>query len=122
MPEHDDFEHISAELRANNVLCFFPQRALGKIGRLLFLHRAIRRFKPDIIFAHATIPALYVRALPTRVPIVWVMHSGANDFANNALLFAERLLSGRGKEVYSEGPKTTGRQVQEAAHPPTGAD
>ena len=65
MPEHDDFQHISAELRANNVECFFPQRSLGKLGRLLFLHRAIRRFKPDIIFAHATIPALYVRALPS---------------------------------------------------------
>ena len=44
MPEHDDFQHISAELRANNVECFFPQRSLGKLGRLLFLHRAIRRF------------------------------------------------------------------------------
>ncbi|KLU27959.1 glycosyl transferase [Caballeronia mineralivorans PML1(12)] len=128
MPEHNDFEHISAELRANNVLCFFPQRALGKIGRLLFLHRAIRRFKPDIIFAHATIPALYVRALPTRVPIVWVMHSGANDFANNALLFAERLLSGRAKAVIGVSQKNIDDYVKEVgSHPsmivvPNGVD
>ena len=128
MPEHDDFEHISAELRANNVLCLFPQRSLGKVGRLLFLHRAIRRFKPDIIFAHATIPALYVRALPTRVPIVWVMHSGANDFANNALLFAERLLSGRAKAVIGVSQKNIDDYVKEVgSHPsmivvPNGVD
>jgi glycosyltransferase involved in cell wall biosynthesis len=128
MPEHDDFQHISAELRANNVLCFFPQRPLGKLGRLLFLHRAIRRFKPDIIFAHATIPALYVRALPTRVPIVWVMHSGANDFADNALLFAERLLSGRAKAVIGVSQKNIDDYVKEVgSHPsmivvPNGVD
>lgn len=128
MPEHNDFQHISAELRVNNVVCFFPEHSLGKAGRLLFLHRAIRRFKPDIIFAHATIPALYVRALPTRVPIVWVMHSGANDFANNALLLAERLLSGRAKAVIGVSQKNIDDYVKEVgSHPsmivvPNGVD
>ncbi len=128
MPEHDDFAHISAELRAQGVACRFPHRNLGKIGRLLFLHRAIRQFKPDVIFAHATIPALYVRALPTRVPIVWVMHSGANDFANNALLYAERLLSGRAKAVIGVSQKNIDEYVKEVgSHPsmmvvPNGVD
>ncbi len=128
MPEQEDFEHISAELRTHGVLCLFPRRILGKLGRLLFLHRAIRQFKPDIIFAHATIPALYVRALPTRVPIVWVMHSGANDFANNALLYAERLLSGRAKAVIGVSQKNIDEYVKEVgSHPsmivvPNGVD
>lgn len=128
MPEHADFAHISAELVSQRVLCRFPQRNLGKLGRLLFLHRVIREFKPDVIFAHATIPALYVRVLPTRVPIVWVMHSGANDFANNALLLAERLLSGRAKAVIGVSQKNIDEYVKEVgSHPsmmvvPNGVD
>jgi glycosyltransferase involved in cell wall biosynthesis len=128
MPEQEDFLHISAELRAHGVECIFPAKNPGKLGRLLFLHRAIRSFKPDIIFAHATIPALYVRALPTRVPIVWVMHSGANDFANRALLRAERLLSSRAKAVIGVSQKNIDNYVQEVGlHPsmivvPNGVD
>jgi glycosyltransferase involved in cell wall biosynthesis len=127
-PEHDDFTHISAELRVHGVTCLFPTRSMGKVGRLLFLHRAIRSFKPDIIFAHATIPALYVRALPTRVPIVWVMHSGANDFANRALLRAERLLSSRAKAVIGVSQNNIDNYVKEVgSHPsmivvPNGVD
>ncbi|WP_244815476.1 glycosyltransferase family 4 protein [Caballeronia sp. Lep1P3] len=128
MPEHDDFTHISAELRAHGVSCLFPAKNPSKLGRLLFLHGAIRRFRPDIIFAHATIPALYVRMLPTRVPIVWVMHSGANDFANAALMRAERLLSSRAKAVIGVSQKTIDDYVKEiGAHPsmivvPNGVD
>ena len=128
LPEHRDFEHISAELRAHGVMCLFPARSYRKIGRLLFLYNAIRTFRPDIIFAHATIPALYVRALPTRVPIVWVMHSGANDFSNVALLRAERLLSGRAKAVIGVSQKNIDDYVKEIGlHPsmsvvPNGVD
>jgi glycosyltransferase involved in cell wall biosynthesis len=127
-PEHGDFAPISAELRTHGVTCLFPDKSLGKVGRLLFLHRAIRTFKPDIIFAHATIPALYVRAVPTRVPIVWVMHSGANDFANRALLRAERLLSSRAKAVIGVSQKNIDYYVKEVGlHPsmivvPNGVD
>jgi glycosyltransferase involved in cell wall biosynthesis len=128
LPQHGDFEHISAELRAHDVTCLFPTRTHGKVGRLLFLYQAIRAFKPDIIFAHATIPALYVRALPIRVPIVWVMHSGANDFSNNSLLRAERLLSGRAKAVIGVSQKNIDDYVKEVGlHPsmivvPNGVD
>jgi glycosyltransferase involved in cell wall biosynthesis len=128
MPEHQDFRQLSDELKARGVVCIFPDRTLGKAGRLLFLHQAIRRFKPDIIFAHATIAALYVRALPTRVPIVWVMHSGINDFANRALRFAERLLSGRARAVIAVAQKNIDDYVAEIrSHPsmilvPNGVD
>ncbi|WP_250452026.1 glycosyltransferase family 4 protein [Caballeronia sp. ATUFL_M2_KS44] len=128
MPQHDDFAHISTELRAQGVSCLFPDKTPSKLGRLLFLHRAIRTFRPDIIFAHATIPALYVRALPTRVPIIWVMHSGANDFANAALMRAERLLSNRAKAVIGVSQKNIDEYVKEIGlHPsmivvPNGVD
>jgi glycosyltransferase involved in cell wall biosynthesis len=47
-----------------------------------------------------------VRALPVRVPIVWVMHSGVNDFLeNNLLQRAERLLSLRAKAVIGVSQK-----------------
>src|ERR1700731_1488389 len=71
LPANRDFAFAAGELAAHRVTCLFPARRYEKLGRLLFLYRTIRRFKPDVIFAHATIPALYVRALPVRVPIVW---------------------------------------------------
>lgn len=105
LPPHGDFAPAAGELAAHRVCCVFPPRRYDKLGRLLFLYRAIRRFKPDVIFAHATIPALYVRALPLRVPIVWVMHSGVNDFENNVLQRAERILSLRAKAVIGVSQK-----------------
>lgn len=105
LPAHGDFAPAAGELAAHRVTCVFPARHYEKFGRLLFLYRAIRRFKPDVIFAHATIPALYVRALPVRVPIVWVMHSGVNDFQDNRLQRAERLLSLRAKAVIGVSQK-----------------
>ncbi|MGN6805265.1 MAG: glycosyltransferase family 4 protein [Trinickia sp.] len=105
LPAHGDFAPAAGELAAHRVTCVFPPRRYEKLGRLLFLYRAIRRFKPDVIFAHATIPALYVRALPVRVPIVWVMHSGVDDFQDNRLQRAERLLSLRAKAVIGVSQK-----------------
>ena len=105
LPAHGDFAPAAGELAEHRVTCVFPSRRYEKLGRLLFLYRAIRRFKPDVIFAHATIPALYVRALPVRVPIVWVMHSGVNDFQDNRLQRAERLLSLRAKAVIGVSQK-----------------
>ncbi len=119
LPLQADFAHIANELRSEGVICLFPARRYQKLGRLLFLYNAIRTFEPDIIFAHATIPALYVRALPTRVPIVWVMHSGINDFADKALLRAERLLSLRAKAVIGVTQKSIDDYLKEIrSHPP----
>jgi glycosyltransferase involved in cell wall biosynthesis len=59
-----------------------------------------------------------VRVLPTRVPIVWVMHSGINDFANKALRFAERELSGRAEAVIAAAQKNIDDYVAEIrSHP-----
>ena len=106
LPAHDDFAAASAELRAHGVTCRFPSRRYERFGRLMFLYRAIRRFNPDIVFAHSTIPAIYARALPVRVPIVWVMHSSVNDFVESPLLCrAEQILSRRAKAVIGVSQK-----------------
>lgn len=100
LPLEGDFAEAADELAAHDVACVFPSRRYEHLARLLFLYRVVRRFAPDIIFAHTTIPALYARALPLTVPIVCVMHSGMNDFTENRwLLRAERALSRRASAV-----------------------
>ncbi|HEY1609020.1 MAG TPA: glycosyltransferase family 4 protein [Paraburkholderia sp.] len=106
LPAHDDFADALAELSAHGVSCRFPARRYDRFGRLMFLYRSVRRFNPDIIFAHATIPAIYARALPMRVPVAWVMHSSVNDFVENPLLCrAEQFLSRRAKAVIGVSQK-----------------
>lgn len=100
LPAESDFADAARELAAHRVDCRFPSRRYEHVARLLFLYRTIRRFAPDIVFAHTTIPALYARALPLSVPIVFVMHSGMNDFTENPWLWrAERVLSRRARAV-----------------------
>ncbi|TDV15575.1 glycosyltransferase family 4 protein [Paraburkholderia caballeronis] len=106
LPAQDDFAAATDELAESRVLCHFPARRYERVGRLLFLYRSIRRFNPDVVFAHATIPAMYARALPVRVPIVWVMHSSVNDFVVSPLLCrAEQILSRRAKAVIGVSQK-----------------
>ena len=96
LPAEADFADAEQELAEHRVMCLFPRTRHEHLLRLACLYRAIRRFSPDVIFAHTTLPALYVRALPLSVPIVFVMHSGTNDFAEDRWLWwAERLLSRR---------------------------
>ena len=100
LPAEADFADAARELAAHRVTCFFPRVRYAHLARLGFLYGAIRRFAPDIVFAHTTLPALYARALPITVPIVFVMHSGTNDFAEDRRLWcAERLLSHRARAV-----------------------
>ena len=103
-PEQADFAPFRAELERGDVACRFPARKRGLIGKLLGLHRTIRHFKPDVIFAHATIPAFYARALPSGVPVVYVMHSATNDFARGLFRWVERSLSRRASAVIGVSP------------------
>ncbi|RDU99600.1 glycosyltransferase family 4 protein [Trinickia dinghuensis] len=104
LPEQADFSPLREELERKDVPCRFPDRAQSLIGKLWRLQHVIRHFKPDVIFAHATIPAFYVRALPIAVPIVYVMHSATNDFARALFRWVERLLSRRASAVIGVSP------------------
>lgn len=104
MPAHDDFTALQAELVANGVQCLFPDRMHGRFGKLLELHRTIRAYQADVLFAHATIPAFYARMLPLAVPIVYVMHSATNDFESRMFRRVERMLSRRARAVIAVSP------------------
>ncbi|WP_454727642.1 MULTISPECIES: glycosyltransferase family 4 protein [Cupriavidus] len=99
MPQQDDFAPLRAQLDAAGVRCLFPARPHKLPGRLWHLRGVLRACQPDILFAHATIPAFYARALPSRVPVVYVMHSAANDFERKLFRNVERLLSTRARAV-----------------------
>jgi glycosyltransferase involved in cell wall biosynthesis len=104
LPPHDDFVVLRAELAAGGVECMFPRRATGSVGKLWHLYRTIRHYRPDVMFAHATIPAFYARALPVDVPVVYVMHSATNDFERSLFRRIEQVLSRRARAVIAVSP------------------
>jgi glycosyltransferase involved in cell wall biosynthesis len=98
-PEEPDFRSLHEQLAHAGVVCRFPPRRLGPAGRLAFMWRTIIRCKPDVVFAHATIPSFYVRALPIAVPVVYVMHSASDDFARPLFRRVESVLSRRASAI-----------------------
>jgi glycosyltransferase involved in cell wall biosynthesis len=101
LPAHADFMPLQQELQSHGVQCWFPQRRHRAPLKLWNLFVAVRRFRPTVIFAHATIPSFYARALPLRVPVVYVMHSATNDFERPLFRRVEHILSGRARVVIS---------------------
>lgn len=101
LPSHADFAPLHDELQRHGVQCWFPRRRHRMPRKLWNLFVAVRRFRPDVIFAHATIPSFYARALPVRVPVVYVMHSAINDFERPLFRYIERILSARARTVIS---------------------
>jgi glycosyltransferase involved in cell wall biosynthesis len=99
LPAHAEFLPLQEDLQQHGVQCWFPSRRRRVAGKLWNLYRAVRRFRPDVIFAHATIPSFYARALPLRVPVVYVMHSAANDFERPLFRRVEHILSARARVV-----------------------
>lgn len=99
LPAHADFAALRVDLDRAGVSCHFPARPTRAPGRLWHVLGALRRFRPDVVFAHATIPAFYARALPWPAPVVYVMHSAVNDFERPLFRFAERMLSRRARAV-----------------------
>lgn len=104
LPEHPDFMPLTRELASHGVECAFPTRRSTLPGKLVFLARMLRHFRPDVVFAHATIPAFYARALPTGVPVIYVMHSAVNDFERALFRYVERILSSRARAVIGVSP------------------
>jgi L-malate glycosyltransferase len=104
LPEKPDFVPLSREMKSQGVECLFPSKRSGLPGKLLHLAGVLRRFRPDVVFAHATIPAFYARALPSRVPVIYVMHSAVNDFERPLFRNVERILSSRAQAVIGVSP------------------
>jgi L-malate glycosyltransferase len=103
-PPQADFAALQAELVANGVQCLFPKRTYGRVGKLWSLYQIVKGYRADVLFAHATIPAFYARALPLSVPVVYVMHSATNDFERYLFRRVERMLSRRARAVIAVSP------------------
>jgi L-malate glycosyltransferase len=103
-PQHDDFLTLRQELDASGVECMFPRGLHGALGKLWHLYQAVGHYRPDVVFAHATIPAFYARALPIAAPVVYVMHSATNDFERGLFRRIERVLSPRARAVIGVSP------------------
>jgi glycosyltransferase involved in cell wall biosynthesis len=99
LPAHADFMSLQDDLQSHGVECWFPRRRHRAPIKLWNLFVTVRRFRPDVIFAHATIPSFYARSLPLRVPVVYVMHSATNDFERPLFRRVEHILSGRARVV-----------------------
>lgn len=83
---------------------FVPNQPSKKLARVQQIRRAYRDFRPDVVFAHSVLPALYGKlALPLigRGPkFVTVLHSASNDdFSSPYLRALEYGLSGRAHAV-----------------------
>ncbi|MBP0590985.1 glycosyltransferase [Paraburkholderia sp. LEh10] len=104
LPERPDFAALTREMVKHGVECVFPARRSSLPVKLMHLAGVMRRFRPDVVFAHATIPAFYARALPSKVPVIYVMHSAVNDFEGALFRNVERLLSSRARAVIGVSP------------------
>ena len=99
LPAHADFAALAGRPAEPRRAVLVSRAAQVRAGKLWNLFCAVRRFHPDVIFAHATIPSFYARALPLRVPVVYVMHSATNDFERPLFRRVEHVLSGRARMV-----------------------
>lgn len=96
-PADPGFQPEVMRLRQHGVSVDIPTTELSKSGRVTAYARAIRAFRPDVVFAHAVLPSLYGRlaavAAPRRLEFVGVLHDASNDdFADPYLALVERLL------------------------------
>ncbi len=93
-PSHPDFASEMMALEDVGCRLFIPPNSLAKWARVRWIRAAVRRFQPDIVFAHSILPSLYTRLalrFAKRPSIVTVLHTD-DDLADPALLRLERLL------------------------------
>jgi L-malate glycosyltransferase len=96
-PSQDNFVGELKSLERQGCELHIPKRNLGRWGRVKWVMAAVRKARPDIVFAHSILPSVYVRLalrLTRRPAIVTVLHTD-DDMADPALLRMERFLYNR---------------------------
>jgi glycosyltransferase involved in cell wall biosynthesis len=83
----------------------------GVLARLRKLRRAAGNECPDVVVSHSALPNLYAR-IACPCPVVTVLHSASDDFANSKLRLAERLLLRRTAAVVAVAALQAGSYVQ----------
>jgi glycosyltransferase involved in cell wall biosynthesis len=94
-PPEAEFAQPASDLKSIGVELFFPPSPRKSFGRIAHFRDAVRRFRPDIVFAHSELPSLYGRFATgfgkARVRYVSVLHSATtNDFSGAVTEMAER--------------------------------
>lgn len=81
-PAQPEFLETAADLERQGTALFFPGRPKVKWARTAYFGEAVRRFRPDVVFAHSVLPSLYGRfatGVARRVRFVSVLHSATTD-------------------------------------------
>lgn len=102
-PAAEAFKPELDKLVGAGVVLDIPDEALGGLARVKRYAVAIRTFKPDVIFGHSALPAIYGRLAVlmagSKARFVPVLHSGTDDYSNIKLRWAERVLQARTSQI-----------------------
>ncbi len=103
-PSEPSFASEIEALSRAGVPWYAPLQPRARPGRLLDLRRTVRTVAPDIIFAHAIIPAFYARVFAWRLPcpVVSVLHD-LKDYASMGA-WSERLIKHRAAAIVAVNP------------------
>lgn len=89
-PIEEDFLPVIKEQESIGVAWNSPKHKPSKLGRLIFIANEKCKFKPDVIFAHSVIPAVYARLIsPTKV--ITVLHA-ENNYSSKYFTYIENFL------------------------------
>jgi len=118
-PGTSDFTTTLDKLRRSGTRLFLPMSELKGPQRIRHFNHAIRDFRPETIYAHSVLPALYGRlALPwfgPTTPFISVLHNANNDdYAEIRLRLSEIILANRASRIFAvsdEGAKSYARRV-----------
>jgi glycosyltransferase involved in cell wall biosynthesis len=107
-PSQANFAGELKSLERHGCELHIPERILEKWGRLSWVGAAVKKFRPDIVFAHSILPSAYTRLalrLTRRPAIVTVLHTD-DDLGDPALRRLERLVYRRNSCVVGVSPKS----------------
>lgn len=89
-PPEDNFLPVIGQQSLLGVEWISPAKSLSKLRRLLFIAKVKSKFKPDVIFAHSVIPAVYARLI-APVNVISVLHA-ENNYESKYFSTTEHIL------------------------------
>lgn len=79
---------------------------MGRVARIKALRRILHQARPDVVLAHSALPNIYARlAAPVGTPVVTVLHSASDDFAERSARLVEKVLLLRTSHVVAVSPR-----------------
>jgi len=121
-PPEPAFELSIGRLAKSGVALYFPDASLIRLERVRHFRTVYKEFKPDIIFGHSVLPAMYGRLalslFGARPRFVSVLHSSTNDdYSGLSLRLSEIFLARRADQVVAvsnEGARMYQRRIPHA--------